>query len=133
MKTALLVLLVAFSAGNTGDEATASAGVDFSVQLDHSKVRHGNPGDFDPEKGHRVSTVRSKEVYQAIPAYQTIVKEKVLQGTARYTKLMKEATRNFRKALKVAAGQGSFVLIVEEGGITGYPTTDLTTEIIQAL
>jgi len=132
MKTALLLLLTAFSAGYT-DEATASAGVDFSVQLDHSKVRHGNPGDFDPEKGHRVSTVRSKEVYKAIPAYQTIVKEKVQQGTARYTKLMKEATRNFRKALKVAARQGSFVLIVEEGGITGYSTTDLTAEIIQAL
>ena len=132
MKTALLLLLTAFSAGYT-DEATASAGVDFSVQLDHSKVRHGNPGDFDPEKGHRVSTVRSKEVYKAIPAYQTIVKEKVQQGTARYTKLMKEATRNFRKALKAAAGQGSFVLIVEEGGITGYSTTDLTAEIIQAL
>jgi len=132
MKTALLLLLTAFSAGYT-DEATASAGVDFSVQLDHSKVRHGNPGDFDPEKGHRVSTVCSKEVYKAIPAYQTIVKEKVQQGTARYTKLMKEATRNFRKALKVAARQGSFVLIVEEGGITGYSTTDLTAEIIQAL
>ncbi len=133
MNTALLVLLSAFMAGFPVAEATAVASVDFSVKLDHSKVRYGNPGDFDPEKGQKVATVRSKEVYRAIPAYQTIVKEKVKQGTARYTKLMQEATQHFLKGLNAAAESGPYILVVEQGGITGYPTTDLTVGIIQAL
>ena len=133
MKTALLVLLSAFMAGFSIAEATAVASVDFSVKLDHSKVRYGTPGNFDPEKGHKVATVRPKEVYRAIPAYQTIVREKVKQGTARYTKLMQEATQQWNKGLTAAAESGSYFLVVEQGGITGYPTTDLTAGIIQAL
>ena len=133
MNTALLVLLSAFMAGFPVAEATAVHSVDSSVKLDHSKVRYGNPGDFDPEKGQKVATVRSKDVYKAIPAYQTIVKEKVKQGTARYTKLMQEATKQWRKGLAAVAGSGSYVLVVEQGGITGYPTSDITADIIQAL
>jgi len=133
MNTTLLVLLSAFMAGFPVVEATAGVTVDFSVKLDHSKVLYGNPGDFDPEKGHKVATVRPKEVYKAIPAYQTIQKEKVKQGTARYTKLMQEATKQWRKGLAAVAGSGSYVLVVEQGGITGYPTSDITADIIQAL
>ena len=106
MNTALLVLLSAFMAGFPVAEATGVTSVDSSVKLDHSKVRYGNPGDFDPEKGHKVATVRPKEVYKAIPAYQTIQKEKVKQGTARYTKLMQEATQNFLQGLNAAAESG---------------------------
>ena len=133
MNTALLVLLSAFMAGFPVAEATAVNSVDSSVKLDHSKVRYGTPGDFDPEKGQKVATVRSKEVYRAIPAYQTIVREKVKQGTARYTKLMQEATQHFLKGLNAAVESGPYILVVEQGGITGYPTTDLTAGIIQAL
>ncbi len=104
------------------------------VEIDKAKVRYGNLADFDAEKGHKVATVRSKDVYKQIPAYQTIVKEGIEKGTARWNQLMKEATAQFKKALKAVATSGSYVLIVEEGAITGYDkTTDATTDIIDAL
>ena len=104
-----------------------------SVEIDKSKVRYGNFADFDAEKGHKVATVRSTDVYKQIPAYQTIVKEGIERGTARWNQLMKEATAHFKKALKAVATSGSYVLIVEEGAISGYSTTDATTAIIDAL
>ena len=133
IRTAFLILLTAFSSAFVTTEVVAIFAEMDSVKLDHSKVRHGNPADFDPEKGDKVATVRSKEVYKAIPAYQTILKEKVKQGTARYTQLMQEATRQFRRALKTAAEKGNFVLIVEQGGISGYLTVDVTAGIVQSL
>ncbi len=104
-----------------------------AVDIDKSKVRYGNLADFDATKGHKVATVRSKDVYKQIPAYQTIVKEGIERGTARWNQLMKQATAQFKKALKSVATSGSYVLIVEEGAITGYTTTDATTDIIDAL
>ncbi|RMH01800.1 MAG: hypothetical protein D6702_10425 [Planctomycetota bacterium] len=103
------------------------------VEIDRSRIRYGNLADFDPEKGHKVATVRSTEVYTEIPAYKTIVKEGIERGTARWIQLMKEATAQFKKALKTVAATENYVLIVEEGGISGYPTTDATTAIIDAL
>ena len=133
MKVALLVLFTALFAVPSLALATDSGLIFQEVRLDHAMVRHGNPADFDASKSPRVATVRSKEVYMAIPAYKTIQKEKVQKGTARYTQLMQTATQTYRRALKASADKGNYLLIVEEGGISGYTTTDLTTGIIQSL
>lgn len=108
--------------------------IEEGVQLDRSKVRYGNAGKFDTEGTKAVGTVRSTEVYEQIPAYQTIQKEGLEKGSARYNKLIRTATKDFKAALKKVAGEKSFVLIVEEGGISGYAhVTDATSDIIAAL
>ncbi len=104
------------------------------VQIDRAKVLYGDVRKFDPEGEKTVATIRSTEVYQSIPAYQTIQKEGLDRGSARYKKLIREATQTFKAALKKAAGEKSFVLIMEEGGISGYPhVVDATADIIAAL
>jgi hypothetical protein len=81
-----------------------------------------------------VGTVRSTEVYEAIPAYKTIKKEGVQEGTARWQQLMREATEAYKAALRKVASDNSFVLIVEEGGISGYEhASDCTASVIGAL
>lgn len=102
------------------------------VKLDEKAIRYGKAADFDPAKNSKVGTVRSTDVYNEIPAYQTIIKEKVDEGSARWLQLMREATQAYRGALEKVAGT-DYVLIVEEGGISGYPAADLTATIIQAL
>lgn len=104
------------------------------VTLDRDKVRYGDASSFDPKKGLKVGTVRSTEVYEQIEAYKTIKKEGVQEGTARWQQLMKEATAAYKAALRKVAGDNSFVLIVEEGGISGYEhASDCTASVIGAL
>lgn len=104
------------------------------VKLDRGKVRHGNAAKFDPKGTAKVATLRSTDVYAEIPAYKTIQKEGVEKGSARYNQLMREATKAYKAALKKVAQDGSYVLIVEEGGISGYShVTDATADIIAAL
>lgn len=104
------------------------------VKLDRDKVRHGNASKFDATGTSKVATVRSTDVYDEIPAYKTIQKEGVEKGSARYNQLIREATKAYKAALKKVAKDGSYVLIVEEGGISGYShVTDATADIIAAL
>ena len=104
------------------------------VNLDKNLVRWGNPANFDPAKKALVGTVRSKEVYRMIPAWKLIQEEKVKKGSARWTKLMHEATAVYDRALGRAAKARNMVLIVEQGGISGYASVaDLTGAIIAAL
>ena len=104
------------------------------VNLDKSLVRWGNPANFDPAKKALVGTVRTKEVYRMIPAWQLIQKEKVKKGTARHEVLMRETTAVYKRALGRAAKARNTVLIVEQGGISGYASVaDLTGAIIAAL
>ena len=104
------------------------------VNLDKNLVRWGNPANFDPAKKALVGTVRTKEVYRMIPAWQLIQKEKVKKGTARHEVLMREATAVYERALGRAAKARNTVLIVEQGGISGYASVaDLTGAIIAAI
>lgn len=104
------------------------------VKLDRDKVRHGNASKFDAKGTAKVATVRSSDVYAEIPAYKTIQKEGLEKGSARYNQLIREATKAYKAALKKVAKDGSYVLIVEEGGISGYShVTDATADIIAAL
>jgi hypothetical protein len=104
-----------------------------TVKLDTSKVRYGDHSQFDSKRGDKVGTVRSTDVYEAIPAYKTIKKEGVTQGSARWEQLMQEATSAFKSALRTVASNQSLVLIVEEGGISGYSTSDVTSSVISSV
>lgn len=130
---ALVLALPAAPAAQAVDVAGGFAAQD-GVTLDRDKVRYGDASAFDPKKAQKVGTMRSTEVYEQIEAYKTIKKEGVQEGTARWQQLMKEATDAYKAALKKVAGDHSFVLIVEEGGISGYEhASDCTSSVIAAL
>ena len=105
-----------------------------TFRLDRDKVRYGNDSTFDAKAKLKVGTVRSTEVYESIPAWKTIKKEGVQAGTARWQQLMAEATEAFKAALRTVASNNSYVLIVEEGGISGYEqVSDCTAAVVAAL
>ncbi len=138
-----VALATAPLSGVWGDHASVAAGpvvafaatsVGEDVQLDRDKVRWGDPAKFDPKDEKPVGTVRSREVYEAIPAYKTIKKEGIREGSARWEKLMREATRDYKRVLRTVAAERGLVLIVEQGGIRGYgPVQDVTAALIAAL
>jgi hypothetical protein len=104
------------------------------VKLDRDKVRYGDASQFDAKRGDKVGTVRSTEVYEAIPAYKTIKKEGVTEGSARWQQLMREATEAYKSALRTVASNQSLVIVVEEGGISGYgQVSDVTSSVIGAV
>jgi len=103
------------------------------VKLDKSKVRLGDASKFDAAQNHKVGTVRSTEVYDETDQRKTIVREGIKPGTARYTQLMKEATKSYKAALQQVASDKSLKLVVEEGGISGYSVDDVTSDVIAAL
>ena len=107
---------------------------DAEVRLDRSKGRHGNASSFDPAGSAMVATVRSTDVYNATPAGKIIKKEGIKKGTARYNTLIRQATASYKAALKKVANASGYVLIVEQGGISGYSNvTDATPAIISAI
>jgi hypothetical protein len=131
---ALIALALSFTAPVVVAESESPLLIQEEVQLDRTKVRHGNVSKFDAEGAEVVGTIRSTAVYEQIPAYQTIQKEGLEKGTARYNQLIRQATKSYKAALKKVASDKSFVLIVEEGGISGYAhVTDATSDVISAL
>tara|TARA_B110000438_G_C15238605_1_gene404634 strand:+ start:117 stop:515 length:399 start_codon:yes stop_codon:yes gene_type:complete len=97
--------------------------------IDSSKVRHGNLKNFT--EGQIVHTIQSQKVYLQMAPYQTIIKEKAKQGTARYAKLMRDCTRLYKATL----GKSGYSLIVEIDGVdkTLHKTEDVTNKIISLL
>ena len=102
----------------------------YTVHIDQSKIRYGDINLFDAKRMDKVGILRSTEVYEDIPSYKTIKKEGVTEGSARWQQLMQEATNTYKQALKTVA-QGTYVLLVEEGGVTEYTTTDVTKDLIK--
>ena len=98
-------------------------------RVDSTQVRYGNLSAIDWKESPKVGIVRSKEVYKEIPEYKLIKKEKIEKGTARYTQLMQICTNKYRKSLSIVA-DGKYELIVEQGGISNYPITDITKKAI---
>tara|TARA_R110000824_G_scaffold61487_19_gene163591 strand:+ start:10598 stop:10951 length:354 start_codon:yes stop_codon:yes gene_type:complete len=97
------------------------------INLD--KVRWGTVSQHT--EGQVISVINSKEVYKNISYYQTIIKEGVKQGTAKYAKLMRNATALYRSTL----GKAGIPLIVEIGGVNTklHKTEDVTKKIISLL
>ncbi len=103
-------------------------------EVDKSKIRYGKLGDVDlKDKETRIGLVNSKKVYLEIPAYKTVVSEKVKRGSARWIQLMEQATNQFRETLEKVAQKKGLKLIVEVGGVSGVRTIDLTDAIVEAL
>ena len=103
-------------------------------------VRRGTLGDFNAERGDAVGEVDSRKVYLAIPSYQTLRKENVRRGSAKWAILMQEATSAFSYALGRAARSSHCVLVVEKGSTRRipsipdkYPVQDLTQACIASL
>ena len=89
------------------------------------KVRHGTSIGYD-ESVHTIGVVDSKIVYKSIPEYIKIQNEGIQKGSARYYNLMKKATDRYHSALKRTAKAGGYYVLVEIGGVEGYPTTNVT-------
>lgn len=132
------IALAALLLAATAPGWTAISGVSTAVfqeeeaKVDASKVRFGKLSEVDL-KTDKVAVVNSKKIYLEIPAYKTIVKDKVEKGSARYIQLMEEATALYRSTLEKVAKEKSVKLIVETGGVSGVKTTDLTDAIIESL
>lgn len=130
---ALLSTATAPAGAANGPVATTSPHFQDEVpKVDQSKVRYGKLADVDLTKD-KVGVVNSKKVYLEIPAYKTILKDKIEKGSARYIQLMEEATAVYRSTLEKVAKDKSVLLIVETGGVSGVKTSELTDAIIEAL
>jgi hypothetical protein len=94
-----------------------------------SKIRWGTISKYT--EGQVVCIINSKEVYKNIPYYQTIIKEGIQQGTARYAQLMRQSTTLYRSTL----GKAGIPLIVEIDGVNTklHKTEDVTKKIISLL
>lgn len=102
-----------------------------TVNVDRSKVRFGDVEAFLKSQNGEVGVVESKTVYKSIPAYQTLINEKVKRDTARWFKLMSMATEEYKRCIKSVAESQKLVLVVEVGCITGYPVTSITNACIE--
>ena len=133
---ALAALTLAATAPAWGVSLVISGSLALSQEeepkADASKVRYGKLAEVDLKKD-KVGVVNSKKVYLEIPAYKTIVKDKVEKGSARYIQLMEEATAVYRSTLEKVAQDKGVKLIVETGGVSGVKTSELTDAIIEAL
>jgi CRISPR/Cas system CMR-associated protein Cmr5 small subunit len=105
----------------------------FSVTIDDTKIRYGAKSRFDETKNHVIGVVDSKQVYRHTRAYKKIIGEKVEKGSARYSQLMLKATRQYKEVLEVVARDKNCVLIVEIGGVSGYPTIEVTKICVEHL
>ena len=103
-----------------------SLGLCLGITLDHSKVRFGDGIAFMKSQNGKVGVVESQRVYKNLPAYRIIEREKVKKGSARYAQLMAQATKHYRDSLKSTSKSQNLVLIVEQGGISGYTVLDVT-------
>ena len=101
--------------------------------IDVNKIRWGNFAHFDEDKNHKVGVVNSTKVYENIPEYKIIVKENLDKKSARYTHLMIICTKKFKEALTRVGILGGYQIIVEIGGVSDYPSKDVTQEVIAKL
>jgi len=78
-----------------------------------------------------------KKVFAKIPAIKTIKREKLEKNSARYTFLLQQANKVFRKTVSDVATKKGYDLAVERGGIKatkkGVRIPDITKAVIKAL
>jgi len=97
------------------------------------KVYFGSKASVDPAKKDKVGTVRATDVYLQIPAYKELVEKGIDRDSAEGNKLMKKATATFKRAIRSAARASACVLVVEDGGVNGYPVLDITSLVIEVI
>jgi hypothetical protein len=104
-----------------------------SQPISYFKVYFGSKASVDPAKKDKVGTVRATDVYLQIPAYKELVEKGIDRDSAEGNKLMKKATATFKRAIRSAARASACVLVVEDGGVNGYPVLDITSLVIEAI
>lgn len=101
--------------------------------IDTTLIRYGDITNFSTERNDKVATVNSKNIYKKLPSYMAIEKEGAKKGSARYHELMKKATKNFKRVLRLVAVEKKLVLIVEQGGVKDYKSEDATNACISKI
>jgi len=94
------------------------------------RVYYGLKDEFDPLRNPAVAVVDSKKVYREIPSYKVILKEGIKKDSARYAQLMYHATLVFKSAV-IRVAEGHYHFVAEKGGVSGYPTKDITKKLLE--
>lgn len=92
------------------------------------RVVYGDTTFFDPERT-KVAVVDVQKVFERIPAYRTLVEEKVPKHRARYHILLSQANREFQQAVKNVAAKRGVDVVVEVGGVVGGRPIDITDDV----
>jgi len=97
--------------------------------IDSHKVRHGSLDGF--VEGQVVHIVNSQKIYGKMEPYQTIIREKLKPGSARYNFLIRQCTTLYKATL----GKSGLSLIVEFDGVNKklHKTEDVTQKLISLL
>jgi hypothetical protein len=98
--------------------------------IDPTKVRYGDVSKFDSDT-HQIGVVNSQSVYLKIPEYKKLKKEGYKKGSAQYYELMAKATKKYAESLKRASSLKNCYIIVENGGVEGYTTIEVTQTCIK--
>jgi hypothetical protein len=87
----------------------------------------------EPEAFHSLGTVDRRAVFVRIPAYRSIVNEKLDRRSPRFHFLLREANLVFRRALEKVARENACDLVVDEGGVSavGIVISDLTRKVLE--
>ena len=102
------------------------------------KVTYRVTGDVyygDKNKFNKPCVLSRKKIFEKIPAYQTIKRERLNKNSARYYYLIEKAYRVFFSKIKEALGDLHYDLVVEKGGIKakGVRIPDITSEVIKKI
>ncbi|MEW6742861.1 MAG: hypothetical protein AB1486_08880 [Planctomycetota bacterium] len=83
----------------------------------------------------KAGTIDETKIFEEIPAYQTIKKEGLKPDTARYHFLLRKANEVFKAAVKKAAKDGGYDLVVENEGIVvrDQKVPEITQAVIDAI
>jgi hypothetical protein len=106
--------------------------------LEKDKVRYRVTGDVyhgDKYKFEKPCTLCRKKVFEVIPEYQTIKRERLNKHSARYHILIQQANRVFRSKIKEALEDLDYDLVVEKKGIKArrIKIPDITEEVIDKI
>ena len=82
-----------------------------------------------------IAVIDRKAVFQELPSWKKIVKNKISRNSARYHFLLKDANNEFRRIMEKVAFEHKVDLVVVSGGVTamGVDVLDLTETILRRL
>jgi hypothetical protein len=105
---------------------------------ENDKVTYRVTGDVyhgDKHKFSKPCVLSRKKIFDKIPAYQTIKRERLNKNSARYYFLIEKANKVFRSKIEEALGDLNHDLVVEKGGIKakGVKVPDITKDVIKKI
>ena len=102
------------------------------------KVTYRVTGDVyhgDKNKFSKPCVLRRNKIFEKIPAYQTIKRERLNKNSARYYFLIEKANKVFFSKIKEALEDMHYDLVVEKNGIKakGVKIPDITSAVIKKI